>query len=1467
MHTIPVCLDSRPRSPLMSQASPSTENRSQDSLPAPIRQARPRVLGKFLYVGDEKLYVRGVTYGTFRPDEVGNEFHDPELVERDFAQMAAHNINAIRTYTVPPPWLLDAALRHGIYVMVGIPWEQHVAFLGSRRRMRAIEEGIRAGVRACAGHPAVLCYSIGNEIPSSIVRWHGRRRVVRYLHRLYLAAKSEDPQGLVTYVNYPSTEYLDLPFLDFMSFNVYLEEQQRLEAYLARLQNLAGERPLLMAELGLDSRRHGEVAQARTLDWQIRTAFSGGCAGAFVFAWTDEWHRGGHDVEDWDFGLTGRERRAKPALATVRRAFDEVPFPRHLAWPRISVVVCSYNGSATLRDCCEGLLELDYPDYEVLVVDDGSTDATSNIALEYGFRLIRTENLGLSNARNVGMEAATGEIIAYTDDDARPDPQWLTYVAHTFMTTEHAAVGGPNIAPAGDGPIARCVANAPGGPAHVLLSDSEAEHIPGCNMAFRKSCLQAIGGFDPQFRVAGDDVDVCWRLRERGWTLGFHPAAVVWHHRRNSVRAYWKQQAGYGKAEALLESKWPEKYNSAGHVSWHGRLYGSGVPRTLPSSGGRIYGGVWGSAPFQRLYEPAPSSFRSLPLLPEWYLLIAALMGLVALGISWSPLLLALPLLALAVALPVGQAVASAARAPFQDDPPPGRWRLRVLTAVLHLLQPFARLWGRLRHGLTPWRRRGLAGPTLPRPQTISIWAEEWQSSEAWLASVETDLRRESAIVVRGGEFDRWDLEVRGGLFGAARMSMAIEEHGAGRQMALFRTRPRLRSGGRGLIPLLGGLVALVALAAAGDAWLACFVLSGVALVLALRMLHECATATAALNAVLHARPGVVGKRVAKAQGAYRRLLEYAFPYRRTWALIVAVTLATTLTALLQPWPMKVVVDNVIGGRPASELFAQALAALPGAGAPGGLLAWAALAGIVLFALNSVLDVVLTFAWIRAGQRMVYDLAADLFRRAQQRSLLFHSRNAVGDLMSRIMQDSWSVHTVVDTLIFAPGQALVMTVGLAAIMFSMDAGLTLLALVVAPLMVAASLVLGKPIRAAAHVRRKTESRIHSHVQQILSGIPVVQSFAQEEREGNRFREFTRAAIRAHQRSTVVGNVYKLGSGLITSLGTALILWIGAHHVLEGALSVGGLLVFLVYLNSLQGQLKTFAGIYSTLQAAGAGVDRVMEILEGESDVPEKPDALPLAAVKGHVDLENVTFGYEPERPVLSNVSLSVQPGETIAVVGPTGAGKSTLAGLIARFFDPWEGSVSIDGCDLRDVESKSLREQVAVVLQEPFLMPVTIAENIAYGRPGASRGEIEAAARAANAHLFIEQLPDGYDTLVGERGATLSGGEKQRLSIARALLKDAPILVLDEPTSALDAETEHLLMEALGRLTAGRTTIIIAHRLSTVRHAGRIVVLRDGRITETGTHEDLLARGGYYSHLLDTQLGVRQDAGALDVAG
>jgi GT2 family glycosyltransferase len=806
---------------------------------------RPTVEGKFLGVDGRRLWLRGTTYGTFAEGEEGHEFGPRPQVEADLAAMSAAGINALRTYSVPPPWLLDIAADKGIWLLIGLPWEQHVTFLDERSRAYSIVDRVRAGVAACAGHPAVLGYAVGNEIPASIVRWHGRRRVERFVRELHRAAKAEDPDGLVTYVNFPSTEYLRLPFLDFLAFNVYLEDGSRLDRYLARLQSLAGERPLVMGEIGLDSRRNGVSRQAEVLSWQVRHSFRAGCAGAFVFSWTDEWHRGGHEIHDWDFGLTDRERRPKPALGALKRAFAAVPVNEPVKLPKVSVVVCTHNGAGTLAECLGGLSQLDYPDYEVIVVDDGSTDGSAEIADAHPVRVIRTPNRGLSAARNEGLAAAEGEIVAYIDDDAVPDSHWLRYLAATFVDSDHAGVGGPNVPPPDDGDVAACVANAPGGPVHVLLSDQVAEHIPGCNMAFRRDWLEAIGGFDPQFRVAGDDVDVCWRLQEHGGTLGFHPGALVWHRRRATLRRFWRQQRGYGRAEALLERKWPERYNIAGHLTWAGRLYGRGLMAGLRRS--RIYYGVWGTGAFQQRLDRPTGTLWSLAGTPEWYLVLLALAATSAGGLLWRPLLLALPLLAAALGLLLGQAVAGAAHADFRGLAAAHRRRKRrrALTALLYLLQPAARLIGRLQQGLSPWRRPKLRGAGPLWPHTSRLWLEKWAPPEDRLGRIERALRGTGARVQRGGELARWDLEVAAGAFGAVRLRAVLEEHGAGRQQLRARVWPRVP---RLVAGAAAGLAGLAALAGIDGAWPAAALLVGGGVLVLACALVECARAAGAVQ-------------------------------------------------------------------------------------------------------------------------------------------------------------------------------------------------------------------------------------------------------------------------------------------------------------------------------------------------------------------------------------------------------------------------------------------------------------------------------------------------------------------------------------------------------------------------------------------------------------------------------------------
>ena len=823
-----------------------------------------RACGKFLYAGDEKLYLRGVTYGTFRGSADGASLPPREVVAADFAAMAQSAVNTVRTYTVPPTWLLDLAAEHRLRVLVGIPWEQHVAFLDDPARRRAIVHGARRSVHACAGHPAVLGYVVGNEIPPGIVRWHGRQRVERFIERLSRAAKAEDQHALVTYASFPSTEFLHLPFLDFVCFNVFLEEERALARYLARLQTLAGDRPLVIGELGLDSRRHGPDAQAASLASQLRIAYAAGCAGACVFSWTDEWHRGGHDVDDWDFGVVDRARAPKPALAALREAFAHVPFAPGGRWPKASVVVCTYNGAATIGECVRALCALDYPDAELIVVDDGSTDDAAAIAAAHGARVIRTENRGLSAARNTGTAAAAGEIVAFCDDDCVPDPHWLRHLVAALLAGDDAGVGGPNVPPP-DALVADSVGHAPGGPMHVLVSATEAEHIPGCNMAFRRAALEQVGGFDPQFRVAGDDVDLCWRIQDAGGTLGFSPGALVWHRARRSVPAYLRQQAGYGRAEALLERKWPERYNHHGHVSWSGTVYGGKVRRRFGRRRWRVYHGRSGGALFQSVYQRHGDGISAFPLTPEWYLLLlglglASVCGLAGAAIPFAVPLLGVPLalvLLAACLLAIGVQAAGWTLAVVLPGALPRRERLeiRALVFALCMLQPAARLWGRVDRGLTPWRQRGPRMIALPLPRAPASGASAGGPSSAGSTGSRASCAAEQAQVARGGDFDTWDLEVRVGPLASARVRVAVEEHGDGRQLVKLRARPRCSPHAAAVAAVL---VALVASAAAQQALAAACLLGAVAARLLGGMALQAATAVvlpARAAAALELRP------------------------------------------------------------------------------------------------------------------------------------------------------------------------------------------------------------------------------------------------------------------------------------------------------------------------------------------------------------------------------------------------------------------------------------------------------------------------------------------------------------------------------------------------------------------------------------------------------------------------------------
>ncbi|HEY0456957.1 MAG TPA: ABC transporter ATP-binding protein [Verrucomicrobiae bacterium] len=586
-------------------------------------------------------------------------------------------------------------------------------------------------------------------------------------------------------------------------------------------------------------------------------------------------------------------------------------------------------------------------------------------------------------------------------------------------------------------------------------------------------------------------------------------------------------------------------------------------------------------------------------------------------------------------------------------------------------------------------------------------------------------------------------------------------------------------------------------------------------------------------------------------RGGLLRLTSWATGYavRRKGPLASVGTsmLFKTGLDLLKPWPMVFLVDYVLGGKILPTSAASWLHLLPGTGSANGLILWTAAATVLLFLLSWAAGLWNSIASINLGQRAIYDLAGDLFARLQSLSLRFHTSSSVGDNIRRVTADCASVSVIIKDALLPVITAVISLISMFLIMWRVDAGLALLSMAVIPVMALIFRLYAQPMMQRSYEQQEIESRIYETVEQTFSAIPAVQAFGREPLNEARFTSAVNDSLQATLRTTRVQVQFKILIGLTTALGTAAVLWLGGHHALQGELKIGAILLFLSYLAAFYTPLESIMYSSSTLQAAAGSAWRVWEIFEMVPEIADKPGAVKMPPIRGEIRFENVTFGYERERPVLRNLSLHVQPGQTIALVGPTGAGKSSMVSLLPRFFDPWSGRVLIDGMDLRDVQVKSLRHQIALVLQEPFAFPQTIAENIAYGRPDATRQEIIEAAQAANAHEFILRLPKKYESVVGERGATLSGGERQRLSIARALLKNAPILILDEPTSALDAETEQSMMQALKRLTAHRTTFIIAHRLSTIRHADKIVVLKEGVIAETGTHSELLSKEGMYA--------------------
>jgi ATP-binding cassette subfamily B protein/subfamily B ATP-binding cassette protein MsbA len=556
----------------------------------------------------------------------------------------------------------------------------------------------------------------------------------------------------------------------------------------------------------------------------------------------------------------------------------------------------------------------------------------------------------------------------------------------------------------------------------------------------------------------------------------------------------------------------------------------------------------------------------------------------------------------------------------------------------------------------------------------------------------------------------------------------------------------------------------------------------------------------------------------------------------------LALLVGSTAAALLQPWPLKLVIDSVLGGEPA-----------PG---PLATVSRTALLGVLVAAMVGLQIVVGALAMagtnlvIRSALRMVFRLRCALFEHLQKLSLSFHDATKVGDSLYRVAWDTYAVQTLINNAIVPATTATLTLVGIAIVMGLRDWRVTVAALAIAGPLVMLIRRLDRPMTRYSLRVHERESDVSSRVQETLTAIRAVQAFAREPLERERFERQAAASLHANLHLTLLQTGSQLVVSLLMAVGTAAVIWLAGRRALEGVLTPGDVVLLAAYLVMLYKPLETLAYTAVAVQGAAAGARRVLALLDEQPDVTDAPGAMPLPGrARGGLAFEHVTFAYRGGEPALRDVSLEVRPGEVVAIVGASGAGKTTLASLAVRFYDPQAGRVTLDDDDVRTLTLRSLRENVALVLQDPIVFGASIRENIAYGRPAATAAEVERAARAANAHEFVATLPEGYDTVVGERGVTLSGGQRQRLSIARAFVKDAPVLILDEPTSALDADNERAILDALARLMEGRTTLIIAHRLSTVRHADRIVVLQDGAVAEQGTHGELLARRRVYARL------------------
>ncbi len=576
-------------------------------------------------------------------------------------------------------------------------------------------------------------------------------------------------------------------------------------------------------------------------------------------------------------------------------------------------------------------------------------------------------------------------------------------------------------------------------------------------------------------------------------------------------------------------------------------------------------------------------------------------------------------------------------------------------------------------------------------------------------------------------------------------------------------------------------------------------------------------------------------------------------PYKWPLTFAFLAMLVETAASLAEPWPLKVVIDSVIGHHPLPH-FLSGLHSMLGAH-KGGTVLVAAVATVVIALVDAIASYLDSYLTTSVGQYLAHDLRRKVYHHLQRLSLSYYDHHKLGNILSTITDDIDNVQAFFSGSILSIVVDAATIIGMFAVMMYLDWKFTLIAMAVTPFLFLFVLRFTRLVKQSTKQVRQKESEIVSTVEESLGAIRVIQAFAQgdleEEKLSKRSEESVTAALQARRVKALLSPVMDV----VAALGTALVLWYGASLVISNQMTAGALVVFLLYLGKMFKPMQDLAKMTNAASKAAVGMDRIQEILDSDALLEESPDAKHAPNLSGHVSFEHVAFGYEPDKLILQDVHFEIPAGKMGAIIGPTGEGKSTLINLIPRLYDPAKGTIKIDGQDLRKFTLKSLRDQISYVQQETVLFDEPIWKNIAYGKPEATRAEIEEAAKLANADEFIRKLPKGYDTLVGERGAALSGGQRQRIGIARAIIRNSPILILDEATSGLDAHSEALIVEALDRLMKGKTSLVIAHRLGTIKQADQIMVLKDGRIAEQGTHDELLARGGEYAELYRLQFG------------